>query len=512
MWNKYCNYKDMAVPVKRHRLILGLKRQSVETSVKKDEYMEESMPGIHEECGVFGIWSKSERKLPHIVAVGLTALQHRGQEAAGIAVNNNRVISYHKGVGLVHEVFDEHELNSLGSGHIAVGHVRYSTSGNNTVLNAQPMVVKHVKGQLALCHNGNLTNSFELRRKLELSGCIFQTTSDTEVISYLITGNRLKTTSIEQAVINTMTELEGAFSLVMMSLSKLLACRDPHGLRPLCMGKTPSGDIIFASESCALDAAGAALVRELLPGELVVVDEDGVKSLTCPHAGCNPSLCVFEYIYFARSDSVIQGVSVHEARKRAGAFLAQDCPADADIVIGVPDSGLDAAIGYAEQSGIPYDIGLVKNKYIGRTFIAPTQELRDSQVRLKLNAVSGVVKDKRIVLIDDSIVRGTTSAYIVNMLKNAGARQVHMRISSPPFLHPCYYGTDIDSENSLIAKGHSVDEIARIIGADSLAFLPIGHARELAGESFKDKLCSACFDGMYPAGIPKVTQKERFEG
>ncbi|MCR5674589.1 MAG: amidophosphoribosyltransferase [Lachnospiraceae bacterium] len=465
----------------------------------------------HEECGVFGIWSGTGSASADQVAVGLTALQHRGQEAAGIAVNDQRVIRYHKGLGLVHEVFDHDELTRLGSGRIAVGHVRYSTSGNNTVINAQPMVVRHVKGQLALCHNGNLINSDELRRTLELEGCIFQTTSDTEVISYLITRARLKAPSIEEAVRAAVRQLQGSFSLVMMSPAKLLACRDRFGLRPLCLGEMPDGSPVFASESCALDAVGARLIRELNPGELVVVDDDGMRSIPCFSDHRQHALCVFEYIYFSRPDSVVQGISVHEARARAGAFLAADHPVDADLVIGVPDSGLDAALGYAEAAGIPYGIGLVKNKYIGRTFIAPTQKERADQVRLKLNAVSSVVSGKRIILIDDSIVRGTTSKYIVQLLKDAGASEVHLRISAPPFLHPCFYGTDIDSDHSLIANGHTPEEIARMIGADSLAFLSLDRVYALAGEELSGHLCAACFDGNYPAGVPTVADKDRFE-
>ncbi len=464
---------------------------------------------IHEECGVFGIWQETDSDLPHYVYHGLTALQHRGQEAAGIAINEDRVIRYHKGLGLVHEVFDENELAQLGKGNIAVGHVRYSTSGSNSVINAQPMVVKHVKGQLALCHNGNLTNSYELRRSLELSGCIFQTTSDTEVISYLITRNRLNTPSIEAAVGKTMDELKGAYSLVMMSPAKLLGCRDPHGLRPLCMGKTDDGAYVLASESCALDAVGAALIRELEPGEIVIIDKDGVRSIK-DHCAKKPhSLCVFEYIYFARPDSTIEGVSVHEARRRAGAFLAEEHPCDADMVMGVPDSGLDAAIGYAEATGIPYGMGLVKNKYIGRTFIAPDQDSRDRLVRLKLNTIDSAIKGKRIVLIDDSIVRGTTSARIVKLIRQAGAKEVHMRISAPPFLFPCYYGTDVDSKNSLIANGHSIEDIAKMIDVDSLGFLSVENALRLAGD--KAEVCAACFNGAYPAGSPQVAEKERFE-
>jgi len=464
---------------------------------------------IHEECGVFGIWSSEKRGITRKVYGGLCALQHRGQEAAGIAVNEDRVIRYHKGLGLVHEVFAPEELLKLGEGNIAVGHVRYSTSGSNTSMNAQPMVVKHIKGQLALCHNGNLTNSLELRRSLELTGCIFQTTSDTEVISYLITKNRLNTPSIEAAVEKTMGQLMGAYSLVMMSPAKLIGCRDPKGLRPLCIGMTDRGDYVLASESCALDAVGASLVRELDCGEIVVVDKEGIRSIKT-HCGEKKShLCVFEYIYFARPDSVIEGVTVHDARKRAGAFLAHEHPCEADIVIGVPDSGLDAALGFSEKSGIPYGMGLVKNKYSGRTFILPGQDERDSLVRIKLNAIASVLSGKRVVLIDDSIVRGTTSAYIIGLIRRAGAKEVHMRISAPPFIHPCYYGTDVDSENSLIANDHTPEDVTKMIGADSLGFLSVEGALKLTGECRAH--CAACFNGDYPAGVPAKGDKNRFE-
>ena len=465
---------------------------------------------IHEECGVFGIYERNNSStIAHDVYRGLTALQHRGQEAAGIAVNEDRVIRYHKGLGLVHDVFDERTMEELGSGNIAVGHVRYSTSGGNSVINAQPMVVKHVKGQLALCHNGNLTNSFELRRELELAGCIFQTSSDTEVISYLITRNRLTTPSIEEAVEKTMEQLDGAYSLVMMSPAKLLAARDPHGLRPLCYGILEDGSYVFASESCALDAVGAKMERELEPGEIVIADADGIRSIRSHCEKKAHKLCVFEYVYFARPDSVIEGMSVHEARRRAGMFLAQEHPCEADVVIGVPDSGIDAALGYAEASGIPYGIGLVKNKYIGRTFIAPDQNSRNGLVRLKLNTIDSALKGKRIVLIDDSIVRGTTSAYIVKLIRQAGAKEVHMRISAPPFLHPCYYGTDVDSKNSLIANGHTVEEIAKMINVDSLGFLSVPNVMRLSGNP--ERVCAACFNGEYPTYVSEHAEKERFE-
>lgn len=470
------------------------------------------MRKINEECGVFGVWSPEAKPLPFTVYYGLFALQHRGQEAAGIAVNDDGVFRFHKDIGLVHEVFDRRKLEELGSGRIAVGHVRYSTSGVPSRMNAQPMVVRHVKGNMALCHNGNLVNSFELREKLENQGCIFQSTSDTEVISYIITRERLTSRSIEEAVNRAMDKIHGAYSLVIMSPSKLIACRDERGMRPLCYGKTEDGQVVFASETCALDAVGAKPVRELKPGEIMIADDNGVRSITDHCGKVKPAMCVFEYIYFARPDSVIDGASVHAARIRAGAFLALQHPVQADVVIGVPDSGLDAAIGYARQSGIPYAIGLIKNKYIGRTFIAPTQEQREDLVRIKLNTIAEVIRGKRVVLVDDSIVRGTTSARIVRLVREAGAKEVHMRVSAPPFIHPCYYGTDIDSEENLIATSHTVEEIASIIGADSLGYLSVENARQLAkGSDDPMTYCAACFDGNYPTEIPSNANKDRFE-
>lgn len=466
--------------------------------------------GIHEECGVFGIYSEEKSFLASEVYLGLFALQHRGQEAAGIAVNEDRIIRYRKGLGLVHEVFGKEDLKELGQGQIAVGHVRYSTSGSNAPLNAQPMVVKHIKGQLALCHNGNLTNSSELRKKLELDGCIFQTTSDTEVISYIMIQKRLVTPSIEDAVCQTMEDLEGAYSLVMMSPSKLIAARDPHGFRPLVMGKKSDGSVVFASETCALDSVQAEYVRDVEPGEIIVVSKEGMRSIRT-HCGKKKSLCVFEYIYFARPDSIVEGESVQETRKRAGRYLAKSFPADADIVIGVPDSGLDAALGYSEESGIPYGIGLIRNKYVGRTFIAPEEAGRGEQVQLKLNPVPSAVEGKSVVLIDDSIVRGTTSKEIVRMVREAGAKEIHMRISAPPFLFPCYYGTDVDSSSGLIAKSHTVEEICELIGADSLGFLSVEDALHLAPDIPPEDFCAACFDGDYPTSVPEETDKSRFE-
>jgi amidophosphoribosyltransferase len=394
---------------------------------------------------------------------------------------------------------------------MAIGHVRYSTTGNSDRNNAQPIVVNHVKGSMALAHNGNLVNSAELREELELKGSIFHTTSDTEVICYVITAERLSAPSIEEAVNRAMNRIHGAYSLCIMSPSKLIAVRDEHGFRPLCYGITEDGSYVVASESCALDAVGAALVREIEPGEIVIFDKQGVRSIRDHCGKVKPSMCVFEYIYFARPDSVIDGKSVHLARMNAGRILAKEHPVEADVVVGVPDSGLDAAIGYSRESGIPYGLGFIKNKYIGRTFIAPGQKARENKVRIKLNPIHETVKGKRVVLIDDSIVRGTTSARIVKLVRDAGATEVHVRISSPPFTDPCYYGTDIDSRENLIANNHSLEEITRIIGADSLGYLSPESVTELTGCNQGMGFCTACFGGVYPTEIPSQTRKNRFE-
>ena len=399
----------------------------------------------------------------------------------------------------------------MGEGTIAVGHVRYGTTKSKGRANAQPLVVNHIKGRMAISYNGNIINAYDLRCELELEGCLFHTTSDTEVISYVITKERLRSGSIEEAVNKAMNSIKGAYALVIMSPSKLIAARDPHGLKPLCLGKTAEGQYVVASESCALDATGAEFVRDIKPGEIIVINKDGLKSIE-DHCGETPmKSCVFEYVYFARPDSVIDGTSVHKARKRAGMYLAQEFPIEADVVIGVPDSGLDAAIGYAEESGIPYGIGFLKNKYIGRTFIAPGQSVREDKVRIKLNPIVDTVKDKRVVLIDDSIVRGTTCARIVRLLRNAGAKEIHLRSSAPKFLNPCYYGTDIDSRENLIACKHTTEEICEIVGADTLGFLSVENVKKIACEAGEDCFCTACFDNIYPTEIPKETKKYRYE-
>jgi amidophosphoribosyltransferase len=463
----------------------------------------------HEECGVLGFWSPERRDLASLAYYGLYALQHRGQESAGIALNDDGVFRSRRDAGLVGEVFSREKLEALGQGSIAVGHVRYATTGSDSRLNAQPLLINHRKGSMALAHNGNLSNSAMLREALELKGSIFHTTTDSEVIAYMIVQERLRQGSIEEAVAAAMDSLEGAYSLVIASPAKLIAARDKHGFRPLCMGRRADGTVVFASESCALEAVEADFLRDILPGEVVTVSAGGVRS-DRRHCGlCPRRLCVFEYIYFARPDSVIDGASVCLARQRAGAFLASEHPVEADVVVGVPDSGLDAAIGYAKASGIPYEIGFTKNKYIARTFIAPTQGDREAGVSLKLHPIRAVVEGKRVVLVDDSIVRGTTCRRTIRQLREAGAKEIHMRVSAPPFVAPCFYGTDIDTADNLIANRHSVEEIAEIIGVDSLGYLSLEHAEALTGRN--DGFCTACFGGEYPTAVPADGLKNRFE-
>ena len=461
---------------------------------------------IHEECGVFGVMTKEPADVASLAYYGLFALQHRGQESCGIVVNDDGVFASHKDVGLVSDVFSRQALEALPRGTMAVGHTRYATTGQVSRRNCQPIEVNHQKGKMALAHNGNLSNAATLRSELELSGAIFHSSSDTEIIAYLVTKERLNTASIEEAVCRAVTQLEGAYSLILMSAQKMICVRDPHGFRPLCYGQTPDGAYVVVSESCALTAVGARFVRDVEPGEVLVFSRSGMESRR-DRCGTEPvKHCIFEYIYFARPDSVLDGVFVQSSRIKAGEILAKRHPVEADLAIGVPDSGLDAALGYSRASGIPYGIGLIKNKYIGRTFIAPDH--RSDQVRIKLAAVEEAVRGKRIVLIDDSIVRGTTSRQIVGLLRAAGAKEIHMRVSAPPFLCPCYYGTDIDSTEHLIACHHSTEEIAAMIGADSLGFLPVDSLHELIGHP---GYCSACFDGRYPTPIPTDTRKDRFE-
>ena len=449
---------------------------------------------IHEECGVFGIYDPAG-DCARTTYYGLYSLQHRGQEACGIATINDRELSYHKDLGLVGDVFHQDVLDRLG-GTMAVGHVRYSTTGGVRRENAQPLTLKYVKGTLAVAHNGNLVNTPELRTSFEYRGAIFQTTTDSELIAYAVAQERLRCGSAEEAVCQAVKGLRGAFSLIVMSARKLIAARDPWGFRPLCMGRRGQA-VVFASESCALDAVGAAFEREIDPGEIVVVEDGQVRSIRENCAGATSHMCIFEYIYFARPDSVICGQSVHEARLEAGRILAREHPVNADVVIGVPDSGLDAAMGYAEESGIPYGQGFVKNRYIGRTFITPDQQSREQAVRIKLGALRSTVEGRRVVMIDDSIVRGTTSRQIISLLREAGAKEVHFRVSAPPFIAPCYFGTDIPDKKDLIACHHTVEEIRRLVGADTLGFLSVD-ALERIAPSAACGFCKGCFTEEYP--------------
>lgn len=467
---------------------------------------------LHEECGVFGVFENKTCDAAQTVYLALYALQHRGQEACGIAVNDDGVFSHYKGNGLVPDVFTEERLASFGRGNMALGHVRYSTTGGKDMGNIQPLVIRHIKGNLALAHNGNLINADEIRKQFELSGGIFHGTSDTEAIAYSIVSNRLKCKSTEVAVEQTMRVIKGAYSCVLMTATKMIAFRDPNGFRPLCLGKTADGTYCVSSESCALDTVGADFIRDILPGEIVVISDEGIKSVK---THCTPkeksSICVFEYIYFARPDSVIDGVSVQQARMRAGSFLAKEHPVSADIVIGVPDSGIDAALGYARESGIPYGIGFIKNRYIGRSFIQPSQSQREDAVRIKLNVIKENIKGKRVIMIDDSIVRGTTCARIVKLLRDAGAKEVHMRVSAPPFKNACYFGTDIDSSDNLIACQYdTVEEIAKVIGVDSLGYLSVDATHKIA-EGASVCFCDGCFTGNYPIAVPTQISKNKFD-
>ncbi|MCC8027394.1 MAG: amidophosphoribosyltransferase [Clostridium sp.] len=467
---------------------------------------------LREECGVFGIYDFDGNDVASTIYYGLFALQHRGQESCGIAVSDTAGpkgrVSAHKGMGLCNEVFTPEVLEQL-HGNIGVGHVRYSTAGSSTRENAQPLVLNYVKGTLGLAHNGNLINAPELRRQLEYTGAIFQTTIDSEVIAYHIARERIHTSSVERAVAAAMRKLKGAYSLVIMSPRKMIGVRDPLGFKPLCIGRRDNA-YILASETCALDTIGARFVRDVEPGEIVTVTKDGILSnreMCLPDSG-KEARCIFEYIYFARPDSIFDDVSVYHARIQAGRFLAKDSPVEADVVVGVPESGNAAALGYAMESGIPYGTAFVKNSYVGRTFIKPKQSSRESAVRIKLNVLKEAVEGRRVIMIDDSIVRGTTSALIVNMLRDAGAREVHVRISAPPFLHPCYFGTDIPSEDQLIAHGRTVEEIGHMIGADSLSYL----GRERLSEMAEGKpICTACFTGAYPMEPPDEDIRGSYE-
>ena len=468
--------------------------------------------GLHEECGVFGMYDLSGGDVASTIYYGLFALQHRGQESCGIAVSETDgpkgKVTTHKDMGLVNEVFTGKTLEQM-KGDIGVGHVRYSTAGASTRENAQPLVLNYVKGTLGLAHNGNLINARELRHDLEYTGAIFQTTIDSEVIAYHIARERLESKSAEEAVVRACRKIKGAYSLVVMSPRKLIGARDPFGFKPLCIGKRDNAYII-TSETCALETIGAEFVRDVLPGEVVAITPDGQISSDC--SLCLPqekeARCIFEYIYFARPDSHIDGVSVYGSRIKAGRFLAMDSPVDADLVVGVPDSGNAAALGYALESGIPYGTAFVKNSYVGRTFIKPKQSSRESSVRVKLNVLREAVNGKRVIMIDDSIVRGTTSDRIVKMLRDAGATEVHVRISSPPFLWPCYFGTDIPEREQLIAYNRTIDDICKVIGADSLGYLEIRRLEELS-EGLP--ICKGCFTGKYPLEPPKEDIRGDFE-
>ncbi len=465
---------------------------------------------LHEECGVFGMYDLDGNDVASTIYYGLFALQHRGQESCGIAVSDTYgpkgVVNACKGMGLCNEVFTSEKLEKL-KGNIGVGHVRYSTAGSSTIENTQPLVLNYVKGTLALAHNGNLVNAPELRRELAYDGAIFQTTIDSEVIAYHIARERCKVGTAEEAVANAMKKIKGAYSLVISSPRKLIGVRDPQGFKPLCIGKRDNA-YILTSETCALDTIGATFVRDVLPGEIVTINKDGIKSNLMMHDPKKEARCIFEYIYFARPDSVFDGVGVYHSRIYAGRCLAKDSPVDADIVVGVPESGNAAALGYSMESGIPYAMAFVKNSYVGRTFIKPGQSSRESAVRIKLNVLKEAVEGKRVVMIDDSIVRGTTSNLIVDMLREAGAKEVHMRISAPPFLYPCYFGTDIPSSEQLIAHNRTVDEICKVIGADSLAYLKMERLSEMANGL---PICTACFSGEYPVDPPEEDIRGNYE-
>ncbi len=460
------------------------------------------MDEIREECGVFGIWNRSGMEAGHDLYCGLTALQHRGQESAGIATcdtaGRRGNLCIHKDMGLVSEVFDQDALSNL-RGNIGIGHVRYSTTGGSNVRNAQPIAFQYLKGSLALVHNGNVTNASKIKEQLLREGSVFGATTDSEVIATLVAKIRARTGSIEEAAGEAAKLLIGGYALIIMSPRKLVAVRDPLGIKPLCIGRTEAGYAV-SSESCGLDAIGAEFVRDVEPGEIIILSKDGMRS---DRSLCRTvkgrAHCIFEYIYFARLDSVMDGVRVYEARMRGGMALARAHPAEADVVTGVPESGITAAAGFARESRIPFVHAFHKNSYVGRTFIKPTQAERESAVHMKLNVIPGVVKDKRVVLIDDSIVRGTTIAGLISMMRRAGAREVHVRISSPPFLYPCYYGTDVPDNSELIASSMTTEEIRVRIGADSLGYMRLEDLHEMTGDA---GVCKACFDGKYPAEEP----------
>ena len=461
------------------------------------------MDEIKEACGVFGVYDLSGKDVSKTIYYGLLSLQHRGQESCGIAVSNTNLdetnIICYKDMGLVSQVFDKEKISEL-KGNLGVGHVRYSTTGESTKENAQPLALNYIKGTLALAHNGNLINTYELREKIQKNGAVFHTNIDSEIIAYYIAKERVRTSSIEEATLKTMKKIKGAYSLIIVSPKKLIGVRDPYGFKPLCLGKKDNA-YILSSETCALDIIGAKFIRDIEPGEIVTISDGQVFS---NKSNCifeeKRRRCIFEYIYFAREDSYIDGVSVYNARLKSGEFLAEDYPVKADIVIGVPNSGNTAAKGYSRKANIPFAEAFVKNSYIGRTFIKPDQNERNIAVNLKLNVLKEVVKDKRIVLIDDSIVRGTTSKEIISLLKNAGAKEVHIRISSPPFLWPCFFGIDVPKREELIAYKHNRKEICELLGADSLEYLKIERLSQLVDNM---GICKGCFTGKYPIKVNK---------
>lgn len=463
---------------------------------------------FREECGVFGIFDMDGFDVAQLTYYGLYALQHRGQESAGIAVNDNGTIVHHKDMGLVPEVFNNVVINHL-KGQAAIGHVRYSTTGASLRENAQPMVIKYKRGQMALAHNGNLVNAAKMREEMEENGAVFQSTIDSEVILNLLARYRISSETMEETIEKMMKDVKGSYALTILTPKRLYGVRDPQGIRPLCIGKRQNS-YVLASETCALDAVGAEFIRDVNPGEIVIIDRHGLKTVQTEIPDESKS-CIFEFIYFARPDSDIDGASVHQARYEAGRRLAIEHPVDADLVIGVPDSGLTAAMGFSRESGIPYGEGFIKNRYVGRTFIQPDQGQRETGVRIKLNALKNAIKGKRVVMVDDSIVRGTTSKRIVQILKDAGAKEVHMRVSSPPIKYPCYFGIDTPSRQHLVAASNSIEAIREMVGADSLGFLSLeGLLKTPVGS--KLSFCDACFEGNYPMDVPRNMSKNSCGG
>ena len=453
------------------------------------------MDKFNDECGVFGIFGDPEAA--SLTSLGLYALQHRGQESAGIAVGDGERMRVVRGMGQVADAFKEETIHTLG-GHLAIGHTRYSTAGESRIENAQPFLIDCAHGQIAVAHNGNIVNARELRDELVRAGSIFQTTSDTEVVLHLYA--RSKAPSVEEAIVESVSQISGAFSMVLLTKNRLIAARDPHGFRPLALGRFNDAWIV-CSETCALDLIGATYVRDVDPGEILVISDGGLRSIR-PYPPAPLAHCVFEHVYFARPDSYVFGRSVNEVRTSFGRTLAAESPAEADVVVPIPDSGVCAAIGYAEAAGLPLQFGLIRNHYVGRTFIAPQQSIRDFAVKVKLNPVRSILEGRRVVLIDDSIVRGTTSRKIVRLVKAAGAREVHVRISCPPTVSPCFYGVDTPSRKDLIGATHSVDEIREYIEADSLAYLSLAGLREAVGDK-RNAYCTSCYTGIYPVSFPQ---------